>query len=631
MSVMVSGVMKNHPKNSNVQPDFLVSLESLRDIAPEDGYWNNWISQQILSFILLPEGHSVVEMEKKIAGVFEKHKREDDKRVLKLEQFKRMHLYSEVQNTGDIRTIYIFLATGLLILLIACINFMNLSTARSASRAKEVGMRKVVGAMRRQLIKQFFGETLLFSVFSMFVALILVYALLPLLNSLTGLFIRFEDIGRAGIISGLIGIVFLVGILAGSYPSLFLSAFQPVNVLKGIFKTGSKGGLFRKVLVISQFSITIGLIVCTFILGRQLRFMHNRDLGFQKDQILVIRNNSLEASQDIQPLKTALLQNPRIKGVTGSLQLPSSIGMYNNVTWEGAPEGKEIELMHNSVGYDFLGTYEIELLDGRDFSPEFPADQRNTRGPGEDSLNAGGVIINEEAARRFGWKDAIGKKVIQTFGDSRNYYTVIGVIKDFHFSSLKNAIQPMNLFLSLDSNRYISVNIQTQDMPGTLAFIEETWNKTYPNYPIEYFFLDSVFERRYRSEERLQNLFGYFSTLAIFIACLGLLGLASFAAEQRTKEIGIRKVLGAPVSGIVVLLSKEFTLWVLAANIIAWPLAYLAMHSWLQGYAYRINLNSQIGFFFIAALGALFIAWLTVSFQAIKAALANPVDSLRYE
>ena len=631
MSVMVSGVMKNHPKNSNVQPDFLVSLQSLRDIAPEDGYWNNWISQQIFSFILLPEGYSVVEMEKKIAGVFEKHKREDDKRVLKLEQFKRMHLYSPIGNTGDIRTIYIFLAAGLLILLIACINFMNLSTARSASRAKEVGMRKVVGAMRRQLIKQFFGETLLFSVFSMILALIMVYAFLPLLNNLTGQFIRFEDIGRVEIIIGLIGIIVLVGLLSGSYPALFLSAFQPVNVLKGIFKTGSKGSVFRKILVISQFSITIALIVCTFILGRQLHFIHNRDLGFEKDKILVITNNSVEGRQNIQPFKTALMQNPRIKGVAGSLQLPSSIGMYNNVTWEGAPEGKEIELIHNSVGYDFLDTFEIELIAGRDFSPEFPADQRNTPGPSGDFPNSGAVIINEEAVRRFGWENAIGKNVIQTFGDARFFYTVIGVIKDFHFSSLRNAIQPMNLFLSLDSNRYISVNIQTQDMPETLSFIEETWNKTNPNYPMEYYFLDSVFERRYRSEERLQNLFGYFSTLAIFIACLGLFGLASFAAEQRTKEIGIRKVLGAPVSGIVVLLSKEFTGWVLAANIIAWPLAYLAMHSWLRGFAYRININNQIGFFFIAAVGALFIAWLTVSFQAVKAALADPIDSLRYE
>jgi putative ABC transport system permease protein len=631
ISVMVTGVMKNHPRNSNVNPDFLVSLQSLRGIAPEDGYWNNWISQQIESYILLPGGHSVAQMEKKFAGVFEKYKREDDKRVLKLEQFKRMHLYSSIEDTGDIRTIYIFLATGLLILLIACVNFMNLSTARSASRAKEVGLRKVVGAMRRQLIRQFFGETLLFSVFSMFLALILVNAFLAPLNNLTGQFIRFEDIARMSIIFSLIGIVFLVGLLSGSYPALFLSAFQPANVLKGIFKTGRKGSMFRKILVISQFSITIALIVCTFILGRQLQFIHNRDLGFKKDQILVIRNNSIEGSRNIQPLKTALLQNPRIKGVSGSLQLPSSIGMYNNITWEGAPQGEEIELIHNSVGYDFLDTYEIELIAGRDFSPEFPADHRNTRGASGDFLNAGSVILNEEAVRRFGWEDAIGKKVIQTFGDARYYYTVIGVIKDFHFSSLKYAIQPMNLFLSLDSNRYVSVNIQNQDVPGILSFIEETWNRINPAYPMDYFFLDSAFERRYRSEERLLRLFGYLSTLAIFIACLGLFGLASFAAEQRTKEIGIRKVLGAPVSGIVVLLSKEFTRWVLVANIIAWPLAYLAMHSWLQGFAYRLNLNSQIGFFLMAAVGALFIAWITVSFQAVKAAIANPVDSLRYE
>jgi putative ABC transport system permease protein len=631
MSVIVTGVMQNHQKNSNVQPDFLVSLQSLKALAPEDGYWNNWISQQILSYILLAEEHSIAEMETKIAGVFEKHKREDDKRILKLEQLKRMHLYSSIGNTGDIRTIYIFLATGLLILLIACINFMNLSTARSTKRAKEVGMRKVVGARRTQLIKQFFGETLLFSASSMVLALILVYAFLPFLNTLTGQSIRFEDIGRAGIIFSLIGIVVLVGLLSGSYPALFLSAFQPANVIKGIFKTGSKGSVFRKVLVISQFSITIGLIVCTFILGRQLHFMRNRAQGFKKDQILVIANNSIEGSRNIQPFKTALLKNPRILGVTGSLQLPSSIGMYNNVTWEGAPAGKKIELIHNSVGYDFLDTYEIELIVGRDFSLEFPADQRNTRGASGDFSDAGSVIINEEAVRRFGWEDAIGKKVIQTFGDARYYYTVIGVIKDFHFSSLKNAIRPMNLFLSLDSNRYISVNIQSEDIPGTLSFIEETWNKTNPNYPMDHYFLDRVFERRYRSEERLLQLFGYLSALAIFIASLGLFGLASFAAEQRTKEIGIRRVLGAPVSGIVVLLSKEFTRWVLVANIIAWPLAYLAMHSWLRGFAYRINLNSQIGFFLIAAVGAFLIAWLTVSFQAIKAAIANPVDSLRYE
>jgi len=631
MSVMVTGVMKNHPKNSNIQSNILISMESLRDIAPPAAYWNNWISQQIISYIMLPETHSVAEVEKKITEVFAKHQREDDKRVLKLEQLKRMHLYSAIGNTGDIRTIYIFLATGLLILLIACINFMNLSTARSASRAKEVGMRKVVGARRKQLIQQFFGETLLFSAFSMVLSLGLVYIFLPSLNNLTGQFIRFSDIGRTEIVFSLIGIVVLVGLLSGSYPALFLSAFQPTSVLKGIFRTGRKGSVFRKVLVISQFSITIALIVCTFVLGRQLQFMRKKALGFKKDQILVISNDSAAGSQNIKPFKTALMQNPRILGVCGSLQLPSRIGMYNNVTWEGAPEGEKIELIHNSVDYDFIDTFEIELIAGRNFSPEFPTDHRNVRRSSGDSPNAGAVILNEEAVRRFGWEDPIGKKVIQTYGADRNYYTVVGVIKDFHFSSLKNAIQPMNLFLSLGSNRYISVNMQTQDIPATISFIEETWNKIFPNLPLNYYFLDSVFDTQYRSEQRLERLFGYFSALAIFIACLGLFGLASFAAEQRTKEIGIRKVLGSSDSAIIGLLSREFTYLVLLANIIAWPTAYLVSRSWLKSFAYRININGQFGYFIAAAVLALLIAWLTVSFQAIKAARANPVDSLRYE
>jgi putative ABC transport system permease protein len=628
LSMQVTGVMKNHPQNSDFRPNFLVSLQTLKTIVPEgNDYWSNWISQQIQSYVLLTDGHSVPEVEQKIAEVFEKHKGEDDKRVLKLEQLKRMHLYSMMADTGEIRTIYIFLATGLLILLIACINFMNLSTARSAKRAKEVGMRKVIGAVRKQLIKQFIGETFMFSVFSLFLSLILVYAFLPSLNALTGQFIQFKDIGRTEIIIGLVGIVALVGLLSGSYPALFLSAFQPANVLKGTFKTAGKGSIFRKVLVISQFSITIALIVCTLILGKQLQFMRSRALGFKKDQILVINNNSMRG-RDLQPLKTALLQNPRISGVAGSLQLPSSIGMYNNVTWEGAPEGEKIELIHNTVDYDFLDTFEIELIAGRNFSPEYPTDSRTSSRGLE---NAGSVILNEEAVRRFGWEDAVGKKVIQTYGDLRIYFTVIGVIKDFHFSSFKETIKPMNLFLGLGSNRYISMNLQAQDVSGTLAFIEETWNKLNPEYPLEYFFLDRVFERRYRSEERLRQLSSYFSVLAIFIACLGLFGLASFAAEQRTKEIGIRKVLGAPVSGIVGLLSKEFTRWVLVANIIAWPAAYFAMSSWLRSFAYRINLTEQIGLFLIAAVGAFLIAWFTVSYQAIKAAVANPVDSLRYE
>ena len=623
-SILVNGVIKNHPKNSNLQPGILISFSTIEDIAGK-AYMTNWLSQIVQSYILIPENASIPQLEEKIQAAFKKHVREDDDRILKLDQFSRMHLYSELEDTGDIKTIYIFMAIGFLIILTACINFMNLATARSVKRAKEVGLRKVVGAVRGQLIKQFIGESAVFSALSLLLALILVFLFLPTLNTLTGQFVRFQDLGRAEIFLSLIGIVLLVGLLSGSYPALFLSAFQPANVLKGTLKSGTKGGLFRKILVVAQFGISIILIVCTIILNKQLHYIQNRPLGFKKDQIVVIRNS--DRQRNIAPLKEELLRNSNISGVTGSLQLPSSIGMYNNVTWEGAVGEEQTEIIHNRVDYDFLDTYEIELLAGRNFSKEYPSDQ----GGGRDADSARSIIINEEAVRRFGWEDPIGKRVIQVYGERRIYFTVIGVVKDFHFSSLRNPIKPMNFFLSPDSNRYISAKMLSQDISGTLKFIEETWKKLAPESPIEYFFLDTVFERRYRSEVRLQRLFSYFSGLAIFIACLGLFGLASFAAEQRTKEIGIRKVLGASETSLIFLLSKEFTLLVLIANLVAWPLAYLAMHNWLEGFAYRIQLNSHLGFFLLASVIALFIALVTVSFQAIKASLVNPINSLRYE
>jgi len=629
LPVTVTGIFKDHPDNTNIRPDFLLSFDTLRGIVP-DSYFSNWISQQLETYILLPEDHSVTEMEEKIEAVFGPHRSPDDIRVLKLEQLKRMHLYSEVTRTGDIRTVYIFLSVGLLIILTACINFMNLATARSAKRAKEVGLRKVVGAIRKQLIKQFMGETLIFTLISVALALLLVTAFIPVLNSMTGQSVAGSDLGQPGILFGLLGIVVFVGLISGSYPSLFLSGFQPAAVLKGTIAAGTRGSGFRKILVISQFSISIILIACTLILGKQLQFLRNKELGFKKDQILVVRNSSQDLLNDLQPLKEALLQIPRISGVTGSNQLPSSIGMYNNVTWEGAPDEEEIELIFNEIDYDFLDTYEIQMVQGRNFAREFPGDDRLAfRELGFD--NAGSVILNEEAARRMRFDDPVGKRVIQVFGERRYSYTVIGVIKDFHYSSLRNPIQPMNFFLRKGGFRYISIKLQTEDVSGTLGEIEETWNRIAPGFPFESFFLDTVFEERYRSEERLQDLFRYFSLLAIFIACLGLLGLASFAAEQRTKEIGIRKVLGASARSVVLLLSKEFTLLVLLANVVALPSAYLIMNAWLKGYAYRINVNNHLLFFLFAALAALSLSWLTVGFQAVKAALSNPADSLRYE
>jgi len=577
---------------------------------------------------MLPEEHSMKETETKIQEVLRRHVREDDDRVLYLDQLKRMHLFSNADPTGNINSLYILLAVGGLILLVACINFMNLSTARSSNRAKEVGLRKVVGAARQQLIRQFIGESLIYAAVSTILAFVLSLTFLPVLNSLTGQFVETGNLFKVEILAGLAGIFLLVGFLSGSYPALFLSAFQPAGVLKGALTSGTRGVLFRKVLVVSQFAISIILIISTMVFGRQLHFLLNKPLGFKKDQVVVIRNDRNSVSKDLQPLKSALLGNPNIGGVTGSLMLPSSIGMYNEVTWEGAVNEETIAIMHNRVDYDFLDTYEIELIAGRNFSPEFPSDTRSSEQSPDASRS---IILNQEAVRRFGWEEPVGKKVIQTFGVQRFNFTVIGVIKDFHFSSLRESIQPLKLFLSTRNNRYVSVKIQSEDLTEHLKFVEDTWTRIFPNTPFDYFFFDQVFERRYQSEASLRRLFEYFSGLAVFIGCLGLLGLAAYSAERRTKEIGIRKVLGASPPQIVMLLSKEFSRWVLAANLIAWPAAYLAMHFWLNGFAYRISLNHQLVFFVLAGASALGIALLAVSFQAVKAALADPVRALKYE
>jgi len=629
MPLKVSGVMKNHPGYTNIRPDFMVPLEKIRALAGDD-FFQNWLSQQLASYVMLGKGQSAANVEAKIQDAFNRHVREDDGRVLTLDQLKRMHLFSNTEPTGNINSLYILLAVGVLILLVACINFMNLATARSAKRAKEVGLRKVVGATRRQLIRQFMGESLIYTAISMVFALVLAHAFLPVLNRLTEQALGFGDIFQTHILAGMVGIYLLVGFVSGSYPALFLSAVQPTKILRSTFETGTQGVLFRKILVVAQFAISIILIISFMIFGRQLNFLLNKTLGFEKDGMVIIRNDRSTFRQDLQPLKSELLSDPRILGVTGSQMLPSSIGLYNTVTWEGATTDQEIAIMHNRVDYDFLNTFEIELVAGRKFSPEFLGDTS----AGSDASgpeNSRSIIINQEAARQFGWEDPIGKKVIQVFGEERYYFNVVGVIRDFHFSSLRESIRPMNLFLSTNNNRYVSVKIYMEDLNETLKFIEGAWKRIFPDAPFDYFFLDRILEQRYRSEASLKRLFEYFSGLAVFIGCLGLLGLASYAAERRSKEIGIRKVLGASSPQIVMLLSKEFTRWVVVANVFAWPAAYFAMRSWLDGFAYRISLNAQFGLFILAGALALAIALLTVAFQAVKAALSDPVKTIKYE
>ena len=630
MSLKVTGVMKNHPGYTNIRPDFLVPIDKIRSIAGDE-FFQNWLSQQLASYVMLAEGHLEEEAEAKIQAAFNRHVREDDGRMLSLDQLRRMHLFSDTQPTGNINSLYILLTVGALILLVACINFTNLATARSSKRAKEVGLRKVVGAARGQLIRQFIGESMAYTTLSMVLALALAHAFLPVLNNLTGQAVEFGDIFQTIILTGIGAIYLLVGFISGSYPALFISAVQPTKILRSTFETGKQGVLFRKILVVSQFAISIILIISTMIFGRQLNFLLNKPLGFAKDGIVIIRNDRSTFRRDLQPLKTELLGDPRILGVTGSLSLPSSIGMYNTVTWEGAIDNQEIAINHNRVDYDFLDTYKIELVAGRKFSPEFPADavsDSDQRGP----ENSRSIIINQEAVRQFGWEDdPIGKKVIEVYGEERNYNSVVGVIRDFHFNSLRQSIRPLKLFLSSDNNRYVSVKFRMENVNETLKFVEGAWKRIFPEAPFDYFFLDGIFEQQYRSEASLKRLFEYFSALAVFIGCLGLLGLAYYAAERRSKEIGIRKVLGASSPQIVMLLSKDFTRWVVAANLFAWPVAYFAVRLWLDGFAYRISLNAQWGYFVLAGALALAIALLTVAFQAIKAALSDPVKTLKYE
>jgi putative ABC transport system permease protein len=631
--VTVTGVIADHPPTTDFAPEILVSMGTLVPLVADGsfggGFFNNWASQMLRAYILLPERHDVREMETKVMSVFRPHLTEGDRRVVKLERLADAHLHPLASGgTGDIRTLRIFLACGILVLLTACINFMNLATARSARRAKEVGLRKVVGAARSQLIRQFIGESLLYAVFSLVLGLGIAIPGVPLLNQLTGQFVNVSDLGRGGIVPLILGVTALTGLVSGSYPALYLSGLKPVRVLKGTLKDrGSKGSLFRKILVVAQFTISIILIISTMIFGRQLRYVHDKPLGFDKDQILVLQTNSGPVVGDLGPLKTALLQDPRILGVTGSEHLPSSIRQYNNITWEGAAPGEKIEIMGSRIDYDFLDTYGIELAAGRNFSLEFLGDLRT----GDDPQSPRGVLLNEEAVRRMGWSDPIGKQVVHVWGDNRAYWTVVGVVKDFHFTSLRSAIRPLNFFLSTGINRYVSIKLGGQDLPGTLGFVEATWKRLYPELPFDFYFLDNVFDRLYRSEARQRQLFGALSGLAVFIACLGLFGLAAYAAEQRTKEIGIRKVLGASTPGIVRLLSGEFTRLVLAANLLAWPVAYLAMNRWLGGFAYRIELTSQLGWFLLAGVLSVVVAWLTVGFQSVKAAMADPVRSLRYE
>ena len=614
----VTGVMKEIPENSSIQFDFLIPFIRIEDFEKAWAVLDNWSLSGFATYVQLEKNASAEALENKIAYYLKNHVPESEDMIY-LQSFKDIHLYSShiqfgIEGQGDITYVFIFSLVALFVLVIASINFMNLATARSTNRAKEVGLRKVVGAKRAQLIRQFFCESVGMAFLSLILAVVLVELFLPVFANLSGKTLVLDFSSNIHIILAIIVMTLITGFLSGTYPALFLSSLRPVEVLKGTLKTEGRGFLFRRILVVSQFSLSILLIICTIVVSHQIGYMQNKKLGFDRDHVVYLPIRE-ELAERYETLKTELVNTAGIINAAASSSLPTSgvILTTDKVSWEGKNPEDNVVLEVTSTGYDFIETFNMEVIEGRSFAKEFLTDEEEA------------VVINETAKKIIGMEDPVGKQLI--FGDAAT--TIIGVVKDYHFKSLHSEIEPLLMAIVPSLYRYVFIKLESGNILNTIANIKSTWNTFFPDTPFEYHFLDEAYDKLYRTEQRMGTLFNYFTVLAILICCLGLFGLASFMAEKRTKEIGIRKVLGASLSGIVVLLNKQFTKWVLIANLVSWPIAYYAMSKWLQVFAYRINL--RLGTFALAALVALAISVMTVSYQSVKAALTNPADSLRYE
>jgi putative ABC transport system permease protein len=537
---------------------------------------------------------------------------------------KDIHLYSdkreELGANGDIKYVYIFTFIGVFILLLACVNFMNLSTARSAGRAREVGMRKVVGAVKKQLIFQFLSESVLITFMGFIIAFALFLIFLPYFNELSGKTLAFTDIFSPGLLLLFLSLVLIVGIIAGSYPAFYLSSIEAIAALRGrlIKKVGQRFNL-RSALVIFQFAVTIALIVSTIVIANQLHYIQNKKLGFEKDQTLIL-NNYYTLDNNCLPYKEEALKHPDVLSATMSSSLPTPSSRNTSAVFLGRRPDPALThvIQLFTVDHDYLSTLGMELVRGRDFSRDRPS----------DSLS---VILNESAVALYGLDDPLNAEISSFSGGTPDQpefetYRVIGVVKNFHYESLRNTIGPLAMFLG-DSRGRLSLKVNTTNIPALIDDLQQTWNRMGPGQPFDYTFMDDAFAGVYTVESRIGSIFSVFTFLAIFIACLGLFGLATFTAEQRTREIGIRKVIGASVPRIFLMLTTEIIKWVLIANLVALPLAYYFMNQWLQGFAYPVGISWWI--FAAALLASLLIALITVSQQAIRAATRNPVRALR--
>ena len=624
----VTAVVKDIPQNSHYNPDFIASISTLQTIQP---WYNNWHHPPLYTYVKLKKGFTKSDLDSQILAMGKEHFPEyikAENRKYEAQHLSEIHLHSDLeaewQGNSNNTYVNLFLIIAIFILLIACINFMNLTTAQSTQRAKEVGMRKVMGAGKHQLVIQFLGESFITTSISFVAAfgiaeLVLIY----FFNDLVG-----KDISLGFILTGfnllvVIVSIILVSLLAGLYPAFYLTSYKPIATLGGKLIRISGLGNVRKSMVTFQFFISCLLIIVTLIVLQQINFLRNKHLGFDKEQIVSIRLVDRRDQTNYRVLKNSLLQESKVLNVALSSTLPGRGDFYG---WEIIPEGfaTDAEMTIESLGVDedYLETYDITILEGRDFSKDIITDATEA------------FILNQAAVEKFGWNEPIGKDFTMTIYTGKKDIRkgkVIGVVRDFNFQSLYNRIDPLVIYINTHPyySDFLNVKLSPGNWEDAIEMMRAKWKAFNPNKPFEFYFLDQELERFYHKEVKISRIFTAFAVLSIIISCLGLFGLSAFTAQQRTKEIGIRKVLGASLGGILKLLSKEYIILIVIANLIAWPLGQYFATKWLAGFAYRISLEADI--FLFTFLGALVIALATVSFQSLKAAIANPVKSLRNE
>lgn len=626
----VTGITPGLPSNSHFHFDFLASSKNYSRSQEQD-----WFTNAAFTYIVLDNNADPAQLAAKLPDFSKKYvgpileaamgipfdKLEETGHYFGffLQPLLDIHLHSNLDNEleakGSVNTVIIFSAIAIFILLVACINFTNLATARAAKRANEVGVRKVIGSQKRQLVQQFLTESFFLCTLAFLIALGLLRLSLPVFNQIVGKEIQLDLWGNWFMIPGIVGLAIIIGFISGSYPAFLLASFRPVIVLKGKMQAGSKDRRFRNILVVFQYITTVSLFIGTIVIFSQLHYIRNKDLGYNKEHVVII-NNAMQIGEAQQAFKTELLQNPYIVNATYSNGLPQ-MRLSGQVFQKEGQEGENTYILVNlGTDYDYFDTYRMEMLEGRFFSRDISTDST-------------AVILNEAALKALEIENPLEKQIF-LLADERIPLNIIGIIKDFHLQSLHQTIRPS--ILTLDQSAplaFLSIRIQPGRIEDSLRFIESQWSTFVSEQPVDFVFFDERFDRLYRSEIRTSRVFTAFAFLAILIASLGLFGLASFMAEQRTKEIGIRKVLGASVSGVVLLLSKEYIKWILIANIVAWPLAYYFMNKWLQNFAFRTGLN--LWMFLASGIAALIIALTTVSYQSLKAALSHPAKCLRYE